>query len=279
MALQQKGKTLFSVGTIALPKPIFFLGTAFIVAVGIAMALMLRDAVRDAERLRQQLLATQARLQPVAEADACGRTADSFSGQPSMPTQLRRAQLDASARPQGATVPQTSITDTTNSDDPIDPVLAPAALLTELLGKEIVATIEPDRLAMDGAELLRQRVFDRDASLDQRVEAAYAIRQLSGAPVTEDIAHVLLNLAKANSDPQVQQDVLYALQGAVTKSQINDIAAFMHSRDESVRKAAIYRLGELATNGYVQSILTTLAKDDPSQFLRYLSRNFLARAP
>lgn len=148
------------------------------------------------------------------------------------------------------TTTQSTPTPLTESDSPIaqsedNGALNPddvRAYFTELLGESWVSTYSDTELLEEGPTLLAAHIENRDLDFDTSLSAAYALNELSGSPIPEQLSQTLLYKADMSNDPAQFQDVLFLIaeQGYSQSSQL--ATDLINSSNEDARMVGIYLL-------------------------------------
>lgn len=148
------------------------------------------------------------------------------------------------------TTTQSTPTPLTESDSPIaqsedNGALNPddvRAYFTELLGEAWVSTYSDAELMEEGPTLLAAHIENRDLDFDTSLSAAYALNELSGGPIPEELSQTLLYKADMSNDPAQFQEVLFLIaeQGYSQSSQL--ATDLINSSNEDARMVGIYLL-------------------------------------
>lgn len=129
----------------------------------------------------------------------------------------------------------------------IDPVDAANAVARELLDEVLGATPEEIADPDTALALLGNVRDDRSQQLDDRLDAAFALRELGEQRMDEETSLDLLRSAWDDGDPRLTLDALDLLEGAVTAAHAPLLAASLEDENEEIRELASVRLHELAT--------------------------------
>ena len=116
------------------------------------------------------------------------------------------------------------------------------AYFTELLGEAWVSTYSDAELLEEGPKLLAAHIENRDLDFDTSLSAAYALNELSGGPIPEQLSQTLLYKADMSNDPAQFQEVLFLIaeQGYSQSSQL--ATDLINSSNEDARMVGIYLL-------------------------------------
>ena len=145
---------------------------------------------------------------------------------------------------------QSTPTPPTESDTPIaqsedNGALNPEdvrAYFTELLGEAWVSTYSDAELFEEGPKLLAAHIENRDLDFDTSLSAAYALNELSGGPIPEQLSQTLLYKADMSNDPAQFQEVLFLI-AEQDYSQSSQLATdLINSSNEDARMVGIYLL-------------------------------------
>ena len=145
---------------------------------------------------------------------------------------------------------QSTPTPPTESDTPIaqsedNGALNPEdvrAYFTELLGEAWVSTYSDAELFEEGPKLLAAHIENRDLDFDTSLSAAYALNELSGGPIPEQLSQTLLYKADMSHDPAQFQEVLFLI-AEQDYSQSSQLATdLINSSNEDARMVGIYLL-------------------------------------
>ena len=148
------------------------------------------------------------------------------------------------------TTTQSTPTPLTESDSPIaqsedNGALNPddvRAYFTELLGEAWVSTYSDAELLEEGPTLLAAHIENRDLDFDTSLSAAYALNELSGGPIPEQLSQTLLYKADMSNDPAQFQEVLFLI-AEQDYSQSSQLATdLINSSNEDARMVGIYLL-------------------------------------
>ena len=148
------------------------------------------------------------------------------------------------------TTTQSTPTPLTESDSPIaqsedNGALNPddvRAYFTELLGEAWVSTYSDTELLEEGPTLLAAHIENRDLDFDTSLSAAYALNELSGGPIPEQLSQTLLYKADMSNDPAQFQEVLFLI-AEQDYSQSSQLATdLINSSNEDARMVGIYLL-------------------------------------
>ena len=90
--------------------------------------------------------------------------------------------------------------------------------------------------------LLAAHIENRDLDFDTSLSAAYALNELSGGPIPEELSQTLLYKADMSNDPAQFQEVLFLIaeQGYSQSSQL--ATDLINSSNEDARMVGIYLL-------------------------------------
>ena len=148
------------------------------------------------------------------------------------------------------TTTQSTPTPLTESDTPFaqsedNDALNPGdvrAYFTELLGEAWVSTYSDAELLEEGPTLLAAHIENRDLDFETSLSAAYALNELSGSPIPEQLSQTLLYKADMSNDPAQFQEVLFLI-AEQDYSQSSQLATdLINSSNEDARMVGIYLL-------------------------------------